>query len=120
MDIAEFLTARVDEDEAVAREAGPSRVQDGFHELGVLDDDYRHATVVISSERLLAEVAAKRAIVDLHGRAHECVGYYSAGDINTSAWCVAAVDCDALRVLARVYADHPDYDPAWALESAAR
>jgi len=64
------------------------------------------------SERLLDECEAKRAIVD------ECTA--------ASEW-AASPDCDAplsystlagallgaLRHLATIYADHPDYDEAW-------
>lgn len=44
-----------------------------------------------------AEVAAKRAIIEAHTRDEL--------DALTGSW--------ELRVLATVYADHPDYDEAW-------
>jgi hypothetical protein len=54
---------------------------------------------------VLREVEAKRAIID--------VGYGAAPQ--TDAWHKAQV---VLRALASVYADHPDFDQAWALETA--
>lgn len=60
--------------------------------------------------RVLATCKAHRAIVELHSP--------------SSMWCEWSQDsmsrhddylCDTLRALASVYADHPSFDPGWAL-----
>lgn len=53
--------------------------------------------------RVLAEVEAKRQIVEHHGEPHECPEYDVAWDS----------PCPTLRHLAAVYADHPDYREEW-------
>lgn len=57
-------------------------------------------------DRVLREVAAKRAIVDAHAHAHECIELSGSGDSS-------AGPCFVLRALAAVYADHPHYNPDW-------
>jgi hypothetical protein len=62
--------------------------------------------------RVLAECAAKRAIVDTH-YASEPSDY---GDFTSPPRCVLCglkYPCWTLCSLAAVYADHPDFDPAW-------
>ena len=80
MTLTEFLLARIAEDEAVA-------------------------TLVQS---VLAEDAAKRAIVALHGPVgidcRSCGTAYEHG---------VDYPCPTLRALAVPYANHPDYDQAW-------
>jgi hypothetical protein len=93
MTLTEFLTARLDEDEADARGDDGSPTP-----IGMWDPD-----------RVLAEVAAKRAIVDMAGRSFvpsdaEVVPGMS--PTQTMAWL-------NLTYLAALYADHPDYDEAW-------
>ena len=64
--------------------------------------------------RVLAEVEAKRRIVD----EPQPSGNYVYRDDGTPA-CGTCGDytvewpCDTLKLLALPYADHPDYDPAW-------
>lgn len=106
-----FLLARLDEDEAevgaIVRDesAGPNGI--GWAEVGAISE-----VLMVSAARVLAEVAAKRAIVALHGgRAPYFVDPCDAHDGAT----METVTCDTLRHLASVYADHPDYDEAWAL-----
>jgi hypothetical protein len=70
---------------------------------------------------VLADVAAKRRIVEAHADPkHYCApgpidrdGYswYEAGE---KRW--ADIPCLHLRLLAAPFAQHPDYDPAWAVE----
>lgn len=59
--------------------------------------------------RVLADCAAKRAIVELHRPSDE-----------RNRWCDyckgtdhAEYPCETSRILAAVYADHPAYDEAW-------
>ena len=110
MRIDEFLLARIAEDEAVAREAMPSpwtrsagRVWSGASEVsaftgtGTLDHVARW-----DPARVLAECAAKRGVVE------ECRDAIARGE---SKWLAGRV---VLPLLARGYADHPDYRPEWA------
>jgi hypothetical protein len=76
--------------------------------------------------RVLAECAAKRAIVDLYERhrdnrdarrsprARAAEDEKAAQDRRTQEARTRVAD-DAMRALAAVYADHPDYQPEWAL-----
>jgi hypothetical protein len=122
MTITDFLLARIAEDE-VAVAVFPGRhwhydygdVRDdlgnGFDSI-VLEVGYEGCCQAGITEhiarydpaRVLAECAAKRAIVQLHGETTR-EGYENA----------AAYLWDALYALASVYANHPDYRREWAL-----
>lgn len=142
-DIVAFLTARYDEDERDARatmEPGETgawafvQARDG--ELKVIDGlgwtvaDWldgqpwpvgphiaRH-----DPARVLRKVAAERAILAAHDTV-EVPNIEDTGRINACTTCGETQDhwyatpwpCDTLKHLAAVYADHPDYDPAWAV-----
>jgi Family of unknown function (DUF6221) len=125
MDLAEFLAARLDEDERLARQAldepapedgrdirypYPGRLARAMH-------DARHGPA-----RVLREVAARRAIL----AEHAATDWTAYGD-RMCRRCVLDDDephdepyhwlpfpCPTLRALAAAYSDHPDYDPAWA------
>jgi len=124
-DLVEFLRARLDEDQRAAQAVphrGPFRLRPGADAIWVdsADDTLTVALVPIPAEamaghiarhdpaRVLADIAAKRAVIGHieamdHGgaRAHE----------QFRQWEVSGEDI--LCHLAAVYADHPDYDPAW-------
>lgn len=98
MTITEFLTARYDEDEATARAA--------MHEPGAdfswWDVDYNSAVANAHGMRwdpvsVLADIRAKRQIVEMHGQS-------------------PAIDT-VLDHLATAYDQHPDFDPAWRLNT---
>ena len=110
MTLVEFLEARIAEDEA---EAKP---------MAGLDDDDRGGWAIVYAERVLAECAAKRAILEMHGPVKD-EGWKS-GEDNDFLWCgsCGSIDdspwpypCGTLQALAAVYADHPDYQQEWAL-----
>ncbi|MBM4482260.1 hypothetical protein GS443_02760 [Rhodococcus hoagii] len=128
-DLVEFLRARLDEDDQMAREAG-KRATDwrsdgvgGGGEPITWDDEggwIGEHTIVYSEgwpeggealhiarhdpARVLREVAAKRRILDL------------AGEISRSGAEFAEQDYRTLtRSLAAVYSDHPDYQQEWAI-----
>lgn len=95
MDLIDFLKARIDEDEAVARAS-----------LDSIGGDHHGMECVVSEEgmahlmrhdpaRVLADVAAKRAIVDDYA------------EVPSTA------RLRPLRWLAEVWRDHPDYDAEW-------
>lgn len=147
MDIVEFLTARLDEDEAAAR-AAITTYDDGQWTYGLITkrEDYEFysihtispqtveiagsgfdSTGGVHEERFaahitrwdpahcLADVSAKRAMIALHAvedeRMHECVGSDPVIGIVTDY----VANCQTLRLLVAPYADHPDYEPAWAI-----
>lgn len=92
-----------------------------------------------SPARVRAECAAKRAILEDHAptvTSHIRYGYDAEGESFplpyvpacrqctksvdtarvTSDWDVAdriVAPCDTVRIMAAVYSDHPDFDPAW-------
>jgi hypothetical protein len=144
--LVEFLRARLDEDEAVARAAsqGPAN----WH-TGLGNDDWTRDRMLFDRDgnpmwdnegsqglsmpegvaphvarhdpaRVLADVAAKRAIVDEHA----LLDPPPEPDDDWPLVCRRCEDrrrhdamrwpCPTLRRLAAVYADHPDYDQGWA------
>ena len=93
MNITEFLEARITEDE---REAGS-----GWERLGETRwerDNYGRNHLTPTA--VLAECAAKRAII---ARREDALDTY-AGTL---------VIEDAIRALAAIYKDHPDYREEW-------
>jgi hypothetical protein len=121
-DLMQFLRARLDEDAAVARKAA-SRQQGGgdwtFADMAVRAGDdapvVRHTWVDEGAHiarhdptRVLAEVDAKRELID------EVLGYEARID---GEWGVGGGvspnTVPALRLLARPFRDHPDFDPSW-------
>lgn len=128
MTITEFLEARIAEDEAYAAQAHGrhygwvdnwrAETMQGTKTESVI---YAHA-FRFSPERLLAECAAKRAIIAAHPIVEDvvevstrikwgfaCETCFSYGDmVEDNGY------CDTLRSLAAVYADHPDYQQEWA------
>ncbi|MFF9910637.1 DUF6221 family protein [Streptomyces sp. NPDC013457] len=123
VDLVEFLTARLDEDEQTARRAGDSFRQIGetgvivategdraeecasANWAGVAEHIARH-----DPARVLAEVDAKRQIVTAFAEARK--RDYNEEPANYFAGVHVALGA-ALDFLALPYADHPDYDEAW-------
>jgi hypothetical protein len=99
--LAEFLPARIDEDEeAGRRDFGPDE------------------TVGTWTAWVLAECEAKRRIMNLHSDVLD----HGFGDIRHTGMCKTCVvgpdefapyPCDTLRALALPYAYYPDYQPEW-------
>ena len=90
MNITEFLEARISEDEAAAQKLA---LTDRRPVLSI-------ASTVNHPARVLAECAAKRAIIER----------VSPGDGPAPVR-----DLVILLILASVYKDHPDYQEAWAV-----
>lgn len=143
MTLTEFLLARIAEDEAVARDAQADAMM-GARWKHWPEDVYTEiqATVLGSTRRVLAECDAKRRIVEFHKAwpvlvetppAFETIG--GDFDINSvtfrasqqMAWFTQEEyrkrfgdeppTAPMLATMAAVYADHPDYDEAWATVS---
>ncbi len=56
--------------------------------------------------RVLADVAAKRRIMDLHAIGHDPCDAHDAS--------FESIPCDTMRLLALPYAEHESYRPEWA------
>lgn len=110
MSITEFLLARVSETEQQHNPGGGAHFDYEDDSLHTISCGYwqRETDVVCDCygpARVLAECAAKRAVVDL-------VEATNNPDVPADAWTVAK---EAVRLLAIPYRDHPDYDPSWAV-----
>lgn len=96
-DLVVFLRARLDQDRAE------------------IERDDRHWSEVpyeaCSANRLLAEVDAKRRILNEHRAAQPgwCVTCDIPGDTRGNLH-----GCQTVRLLALPYGEHPDYQPDWA------
>jgi len=93
-DLVDFLLARIAEDEAVARKASVGSPQ--WHQTA--GDRIAPHVARWDPARVLAECEAKRRVVERETRSQTPITYRRQF---------------VLRDLASVYADHPDYDPAW-------
>ncbi|MDO8149455.1 MULTISPECIES: DUF6221 family protein [unclassified Isoptericola] len=111
MTLFEFLAERLGEDEISAREV-PSGRWPVVADDGLLTDYLTR----LDPSRVLAEVEAKRRIVELHepfiiGDLGETL-CYRCGHGNESdpgaRW-----PCLTVAALGTVYADHPDYEESW-------
>ena len=118
MELVDFLRARLDEDERQARaamtfQAAEWRVETSgiittSADTDVYTDDRELAEHIARHDpaRVLAEVEAKRDAIVLHG-----------GDLRMQlmfcSHCEQDTPCPTLRLLARPFRDHPDFDPAW-------
>ncbi len=112
MTLTEFLTARLDEDEARATAAALRRAQGPGDATSPVELDR-----AFTPARLLAEVEAKRQLVHL---AYEATGLDMDKDLDrdVDAREVSGIEFVGermLRALALPYADHADYREAWRL-----
>lgn len=105
--VAQFLTARLNEDEAALRveqiEVPPSRNPDGS--WMTVPGQWKPGDA-----RALAEVAAKRRIIDDYMQSH-ANQWSHPGDLATKGALLAHFA--AVIHLASVYSDHPDYQQEW-------
>lgn len=104
-----FLRARIDEDEMTAQFVASDSPTDEtswcmWATPFTIDPD--RLTVAVDYQRVLADVAAKRRIIDayLEVRDHESPMYASADDYMEAV----------VRELASAYADHEEYRDDWA------
>ena len=101
MTITEFLDDRITEDEARAS-SGWARLGDARWETTDYGQDF------LTPSAVLAECAAKRAIIGLASKAGALDDAQANNDIGFDD-----IQDDMLRTLAAVYAGHPDYEPGW-------
>lgn len=121
MTLTEFLLARIGDDERVAREAQGETAHFSFDASAV---PVREHIMRWTSARVLAEVAAKRRIVEIHCRmVHEMDNHYPVKEGWTRYVCARCGDsgedtpvefpCETLRLLALPYAEHESYRAEW-------
>lgn len=104
MDLIEFLRARLDEDEADANQPPSDHAMHGADPVGTVNRECPDCRTPYAKKRMLAEVEAKRRIIELAQAG--CTGD---GEYQTCAeW-----PEHLLRCLALPYADHEDYVPEW-------
>lgn len=134
-DIRAFLEARLAEDQAlIERNTDGRGLDDGFPDYRTYDDtDTRAADDYINRfgpARALAEVAAKRRVLERHHPAAQPnyrfggtgpIIYTCEGCGYDTNWCGEHEprtgdinDCPELRDIAAIYADHEDYAPKWS------
>lgn len=116
-----FLRARLNEDAKIARSVTDQQTVESLDAvLSIAQPDATPAAVravavhVVRWDpaRVLAEVTAKRRIIEL------CEGAIEAGEIDpNTTWNNDAKGAEVaeqvLRIMAQAYVGHPDYDPAW-------
>lgn len=138
MNLAEFLAARLDEDEATAKAATPAPwVVDDYDSKTIYVDAHEQYVVPIwdmrpedqrpedaahiarhDPARVLRDVEAKRKILAIHqphlsdyGEPPTCSACWPEPKIGTHP----LYPCSTVRALAAVWSDHPDYRQEWAL-----
>ncbi|WTW93642.1 DUF6221 family protein [Streptomycetaceae bacterium NBC_01309] len=128
-DLVAFLRARLkdDEDGALLAAPWPWHLNAEADEVIAVDDIQVAEVFALSNnqlrntaahiarhdpQRVLAEVAAKRAMIDAYEKSR---GQDTWGDPQLSGWLEGKADglLIALQVLATAHADHPDYREEW-------
>ncbi|MFE2073692.1 DUF6221 family protein [Streptomyces misionensis] len=124
-DLVEFLRARLDEDEQVARAAAGRNWLDGDgwlmnEDMHIAEVGDRPTLVHIAAHdpaRVLREIDAKRRIIAEHEMVPAGQGGKLGCDIcvATPSWGPEVVSgpCTTLRLLALPYADRPGYRSEW-------
>src|SRR5258706_13008192 len=104
MDLAKFLAARLDEDEAAAKAAFGPGIALNWPDLPAAVDVFidRYGPL-----RAVREIKAKRKILAAYTTTYRSEPY----GLPTNNAALAAL-LDALKALAAIYSDHPDFDPA--------
>lgn len=124
-DLIAFVKARLDEDEAAARAADETvlpgdlpretHIVYGLQRAG-FGNAYQGFVLVHDPARVLREVEAGRAVLELHeplpstyGEPVTCPTCWPEPRVGTHP----LAPCPTLRQLASIWNDHPDYNPAW-------
>ena len=140
--LVEFLQQRLDDFERLAKAAtdGPWKADDAdYAEAIYAADGY---TAVVAGGRwggeasvfnetadalfiaandpayVLADIAAKRRIIELHKGGHECSQYDHNGEVDSCTYSHDFEDCSTLKLLAAPFRSHPDWQPEWNTERA--
>lgn len=124
-DLVEFLRARLDEDEQTATKT----LRAYQHVFGITHyfPANHDSSVAMTPRVALAEVEAKRRIIDLHGP-EDASPFYDVDQLWVCAECGPDEDvmfrtkgrgnypCPTLRLLAQPYADHEAFQHEWRIE----
>ena len=122
-DLIDWLRAVLDEDEAAARAATPGPWAPSGHSVITADDieisdvPRRDAPHIARHDprQVLADIAAKRAILDLHDQSGvRWVGFPRAD--RQESYCVhdqQAAPCHTVRLLASAYRHRPGWRAEW-------
>lgn len=118
MTLTQFLLARLAEDEAAVRELldRTTSQSSGPQDLPALDTPVVGTGAwALTPRRMLAEVDAKRHLVEL---AYEATGLDMTVDLDRTVNAredsgIAFVGDRMLRTLALAYGDHPEFDDEW-------
>lgn len=125
--IEQFLEARIADDEAMAVESRDTYPYGRGEEPETWICEEEGAHIAYRPDRVLAECRAKRAILQRHTMetrfayddnynetevtyCHTCLQGESCGCCTPPD---PPTECPELIILAAVYADHPDFNPAW-------
>jgi hypothetical protein len=112
VDLVTFLRARLDEREAAAKAV---EVPEDWTSPRWFEDVDAEFIALNDPQFVLADVAAKRRIVDEFGDAGEWLPANRDDDEPEYAYGRARTLHDMIKLLAAPFAQHPDFDPAWAL-----
>ncbi len=119
--LTEFLIARIDEDEIQATLLSQSEQPDWSMTVWPHDGECIPVlTPAFHPARVLAECAAKRAIVELHDilgwtadRNPQCSVCAENEDADYDGAALVDWPCPTLRHLATIYAAHPEFRAEW-------
>jgi len=118
-DLVEFLRQRLDEDERTARIVNADPTSDCWFDCA--GDGHGDHHLRWNPARVLAEVDAKRRILDEHAPFSQ-PQKMAWGEIIACSTCGSVDDsptewpCSTVRLMALPYADHPDYREEWRPE----
>jgi hypothetical protein len=109
--VTEFVLARIagDESFALSAQAAASIYDEGtvrWHWLRTDGTSRAWEPTLTDPARVLAQCAAMRKIVEMFQTARPAMGEWES-DYASAAY-------DAVRALASIWSDHPEFDPAWA------
>ena len=134
MDILAFITAQLDADEAAAKKPWGLdwRAEGSPGRMGVVDADMAEPLILDGNDdgtiefcvhfqprRMLADIAAKRAILERHkpdgdpdgDECSTCWGVNDYSDDNAPQ----GFPCETVRLLAAQFADRPGFNPPWRI-----
>jgi hypothetical protein len=103
-DLGTWLRAQLDDDERVARRVAPNQAPIDLRAMVTREGS--EPFLIVDSARVLAEVDAKRRILD------DCAGYYEDGAESAEA-VTDGMAWRTLVALALPYADRPGYRDEW-------
>ena len=118
MTLAEFLLARIAEDEDWPPE--DELGHDAFYRCPLAYGHQGECTcgAVAARRRALAECEAKRRIVEAYLEAEALMRATPGQSVEAAIMIGGAKAFEVVcKVLAQVYAEHPDYDQAWVIAS---